>query len=141
MTGHRQFLALLGLSGAFATATPNITWGPCSEFPGAKLPVQCANLTVPLDYTRPAANETLTLNLVRLPALKKSKGSILLNFGGPGIPGRPSLAGGGETYQAFVLRLPRGPNRIQLTSLATLTGSRAASTTSSVGIRAAPPTR
>lgn len=102
MTKHLQLLALLGLTGSFAGATQDITWGPCPEFPGATLPIQCGNLTVPLDYTRPNANETLTLNLIRLPALKESKGSILLNFGGPGVAGRGSLAAGGEVYQAFV---------------------------------------
>ena len=102
MTKHPQLLALLGLSGAFAGATQDIAWGHCPEFPGATLPIECGNLTVPLDYTRPTANETLTLNLIRLPALKESKGSILLNFGGPGVAGRVSLAAGGEVYQAFV---------------------------------------
>lgn len=103
MPGLLQLLALLGLSDALAGAAPDVAWGPCTEFLlTPPLPVQCANLTVPLDYTRPDANETLTLKLTRVPALTKSKGSILLNFGGPGVAGRAELAFGGNLYQAFV---------------------------------------
>lgn len=45
---------------------------------------QCAKVTVPLDWSRPAA-ETVELSLLRLPATKKKIGTLLLNPGGPGV--------------------------------------------------------
>lgn len=55
--------------------------------------IQCANISVPLDYTRERSNSTLTLELLRAPAQKQpSKGSVLFNFGGPGLVGRSQLA-------------------------------------------------
>lgn len=52
----------------------------------------CGNLEVPLDYTEPSSNATLTLQLARVPASSQpSKGSILFNFGGPGATGRGTL--------------------------------------------------
>ncbi|KAL3482658.1 TAP-like protein-domain-containing protein [Aspergillus germanicus] len=67
-----------------------VTWGDCEfEAPG----LQCANLTVPLDYTEPESNATLALQLLRVPAVaEQKKGSILFNFGGPGFASRGTLA-------------------------------------------------
>ena len=49
------------------------------------VPVKCAKLPVPLDYTDSSSNKTLTLDLVKYSAPNNhSKASILLNFGGPG---------------------------------------------------------
>ncbi|KAF4631629.1 hypothetical protein G7Y89_g6499 [Cudoniella acicularis] len=72
---------------------PNIQWGNCNETEvSSTLPIQCGNLDVPLDYTEPTSNAKLTLQLAKVPALSQpSKGSILLNFGGPGETGRDSL--------------------------------------------------
>jgi hypothetical protein len=54
--------------------------------------LDCGALQVPLDYTEPSSNATLHLELAKVPALiQPSRGSILFNFGGPGIPGRRSL--------------------------------------------------
>ncbi|KFA46167.1 hypothetical protein S40293_03790 [Stachybotrys chartarum IBT 40293] len=73
-----------------SVVTAAITWRPCDDLPGH---VQCANLTVPLDYTNCSNNQTLVLQLVRAPAVTgQSKGSILLNFGGPGATSRQTLA-------------------------------------------------
>ncbi|KAJ3486264.1 hypothetical protein NLG97_g6651 [Lecanicillium saksenae] len=48
-------------------------------------PVECAQYSVPLDYTNDKSNKTTQLNLIRVPAVKQpSLGSILLNYGGPG---------------------------------------------------------
>jgi hypothetical protein len=67
-----------------------IEWGPCEL--ETELPVQCAKLPVPLDYTDEASNATLELDLIRYPAqVQPSKGSILLNFGGPGQDGLESM--------------------------------------------------
>lgn len=68
-----------------------ITWGPC-DLEGSS-PLECGNVTVPLDYTDLDSNKTLEIELVKSPATKKpSKGSILINFGGPGIGGRVDMA-------------------------------------------------
>jgi hypothetical protein len=67
------------------TRSQQIKWGSC-DFPTAgSLPVECGTLSVPLDYTNPTSNETLTLALIKSAATQTpSKGSILFNFGGPG---------------------------------------------------------
>ncbi|KAI9932366.1 hypothetical protein MW887_009879 [Aspergillus wentii] len=64
------------------------------------LPVQCGNLTVPLDYTSNKSDETLNLQLLKVPSLHTpKKGSILFNFGGPGVAARPSLASKAKVLQ------------------------------------------
>ncbi|KAF5695521.1 alpha beta hydrolase superfamily hydrolase [Fusarium denticulatum] len=57
---------------------------------------ECGTLTVPLDYTRKYSSNTTTLNLIKLKATEKStekapKGSIIMNFGGPGASGVDGL--------------------------------------------------
>lgn len=80
-----------------------IKWGECDFVSLGNAPLECANLTVPLDYTKPVANETVSLSLVKVPATEKeSKGSILFNFGGPGSEARQSLASLGEELQKYV---------------------------------------
>lgn len=51
--------------------------------------LQCGKVTVPLDYARPGEG-TLELAMARYRASGRSRGSVLLNFGGPGGPGSPS---------------------------------------------------
>ncbi|KAI5868113.1 alpha/beta-hydrolase [Durotheca rogersii] len=76
---------------AYANPYPRaatLSWSPCNgtEVPG-QVPAECSTLEVPLDYTEPG--ETHVLDLVRVPApIQPSKGSIILNFGGPGGTGR-----------------------------------------------------
>jgi len=50
---------------------------------------QCANLTVPLDYSHRDNAKTIQLALIRKPALDQSQriGSLLMNPGGPGESG------------------------------------------------------
>ena len=60
-----------------------ISWGQCPER-GTK--VQCASVIVPLDYTQPTGR-TIELALLRTPASSQSRGSIVVNPGGPGAPG------------------------------------------------------
>lgn len=91
---------------AFDTTT--IQWTPC-DIPNATLPLECGNLTVPLDYTDTKSNATLRLDLLRAPASKKcdKKRSILLNFGGPGADGVADFAFFAERMQACVFtKLP-----------------------------------
>ena len=76
-----------------------IQWGPCTiESP---LDIQCGTLSVPRDYTLRESNRTVDLDLLKVPAIKgPSKGSILFNFGGPGLATRSNLAERAEIYQA-----------------------------------------
>ena len=74
------------------TQGQKINWGPCTGLNGTAS-ILCGNLTVPLDYTEPNSNATLRLELLKVAATNApSKGSILFNFGGPGIASRKSLA-------------------------------------------------
>ncbi|WP_141310789.1 alpha/beta hydrolase [Streptomyces spinoverrucosus] len=94
-------LAMLG-AGLPATAAdepqPDLTrfyrqkvvWKACE---GMATPddLQCGKVTVPLDYARPGAG-TLDLALARYRASGEKRGSLLLNFGGPGGSGVSELA-------------------------------------------------
>ncbi|KAL7619812.1 hypothetical protein AAE478_010357 [Parahypoxylon ruwenzoriense] len=69
-----------------------LQWGPCQLRENTTLPVQCAKLTVPLDYKNESDTRTIDLDVIRYPAQKEPKrGSILLNFGGPGQDGLNSM--------------------------------------------------
>jgi len=73
------------------TTQSTIRWGAC-DF-NVSAPIVCGNLSVPLDYTDPKANNSLNLQLVKIPATKSPvNGSILFNFGGPGYEARRTLA-------------------------------------------------
>ncbi|MFH8467934.1 alpha/beta hydrolase [Streptomyces sp. NPDC017991] len=76
-----------------------IKWSAC---PGDGLPdgLQCGKVTVPVDYARPA-DGTLDLAMARFRATGNSRGSVLLNFGGPGGPGVGELADGGEDFMGL----------------------------------------
>ncbi|KAL1616078.1 hypothetical protein SLS56_011559 [Neofusicoccum ribis] len=77
-----------------------IQWGPCTL--NGSLPIECGNVSVPLDYSSSNSTKTLTLELLKVPALEKpSKGSVLINFGGPGNTGRETLAAGAAKLQAI----------------------------------------
>lgn len=77
-----------------------ILWGSCTL--NSSLPIECANFSVPLDYSSPNSTETLTLELLKVPAAKPpSKGSVLLNFGGPGLAAREDLAAIVEQLKAM----------------------------------------
>ncbi|MCX5095140.1 alpha/beta fold hydrolase [Streptomyces sp. NBC_00365] len=67
-----------------------VKWGACKG-EGMPADLQCGQVTVPLDYAHPGAG-TLDLALARYRATGASRGSVLLNFGGPGVPGVPQLA-------------------------------------------------
>ncbi|MER5584279.1 alpha/beta hydrolase [Streptomyces asoensis] len=73
-----------------------IAWSAC-EGEGMPDDLQCARLTVPLDYGRPGAG-TLELALARYRATGDKRGSVVLNFGGPGGAGVPELAYGGKQF-------------------------------------------
>ncbi|MEV6114497.1 alpha/beta hydrolase [Streptomyces sp. NPDC052109] len=67
-----------------------VTWAACKG-PDMPKDLQCAKVTVPLDYARPGAG-TLDVALARYQATGKKQGSVLLNFGGPGGAGISGLA-------------------------------------------------
>ncbi|MEE9318955.1 MAG: alpha/beta fold hydrolase [Granulosicoccus sp.] len=59
----------------------DLSWTPCGE------PLECAELTVPIDYANPTAN-VIHIDLIRYPAKQQTrKGSLLTNPGGPGGSG------------------------------------------------------
>ena len=69
-----------------ATGTTDaLDWKAC---PDAGPRIECASLTVPIDYDN-ASSGTIELALMRLPASNSSErvGSMLVNPGGPGVPG------------------------------------------------------
>ncbi|MFI9169600.1 alpha/beta hydrolase [Streptomyces lincolnensis] len=76
-----------------------VAWARCE---GVEMPedLQCGKVTVPLDYTKPHAG-TLDLALARYRATGKSRGSLLLNFGGPGGAGVAELAAGGDEFMGL----------------------------------------
>ena len=95
MTYTSSLLIALAATAAQALATPlaarhdkGSQWGEC-DIDTQGLPVECAKLPVPLDYTEKSCRrKTLDLSLIRYPAQNgPSKGTILLNFGGPGQDG------------------------------------------------------
>ncbi|NGO79452.1 alpha/beta hydrolase [Streptomyces sp. YC504] len=94
-----------------------IKWGACKGLAHAPKGLECGTVKVPLDYADPG-KETLKLAMARFKAsAKKPRGSVVLNFGGPGGPGVPALAGGekvfGELTNAYdvVSFDPRGVGR------------------------------
>lgn len=107
-------LALLG-TGAPTVATADdesglsrfynqkIKWSACAAGAAYEVPMdglQCGKITVPLDYAKPAAG-TLELAMARYRATGKSRGSVLLNFGGPGGPGVSQLAYEGKDFMGL----------------------------------------
>ncbi|MEU9454057.1 alpha/beta hydrolase [Streptomyces sp. NPDC048277] len=76
-----------------------VRWVACRE---AELPkdMQCAKVTVPLDYARPDKG-TVDLALSRYRATGTSRGSVLLNFGGPGGSGVSQLGLDGKDFMSL----------------------------------------
>ncbi|MBB6351717.1 pimeloyl-ACP methyl ester carboxylesterase [Nonomuraea muscovyensis] len=87
-------------------------WTDCSSG------LQCATVRVPLDHDNPE-ERTLNLGLTRLPARDPARriGSLLVNFGGPGVSGRESLAKNRAMFDRLSSRYdvvafdPRGTGR------------------------------
>ncbi|WP_155059971.1 alpha/beta hydrolase [Streptomyces blattellae] len=73
-----------------------VVWTKC-ESKSMPKDLQCGKVTVPLDYAKPKSG-TLDLALARYRATGESRGSVVLNFGGPGGPGVPELAFGGDEF-------------------------------------------
>jgi hypothetical protein len=111
-----RHLALLSILPFLSLASPaqfprssGIQWSQCDNIlvetaieTGYNGTINCANLTVPLDYTTKTSNATIQLNLlhVPVPSGRTKLGSVQLNYGGPGIVGRAELAATITTFQA-----------------------------------------
>ncbi|PWJ08538.1 alpha/beta hydrolase [Streptomyces sp. NWU49] len=76
-----------------------IRWTACE---GTELPedLQCGRITVPLDYAEPEKG-TLELALARYRGTGDPRGSVVLNFGGPGGSGVLGLAHGGKEFMGL----------------------------------------
>lgn len=77
-----------------------IAWTPCTigSGPYGTIPGECGHLPVPLDYTD-NHSATLDLRMVRYPASKKKRGTVFVNFGGPGVTGLDTLPNNAERIQ------------------------------------------
>ncbi|WP_166020407.1 alpha/beta hydrolase [Streptomyces chilikensis] len=74
-----------------------VTWHPCDS-EAAPRDLQCGAVTVPLDYARPDRG-SLRLALARLRSTgDRPRGSLVLNFGGPGGEGVGRLAMAGKDF-------------------------------------------
>jgi len=76
-----------------------IEWGQCDDETADDPALECAALTVPLDYADPEG-ETLDLALVRVPAEGDREGAVLFNPGGPGGSGFDPIANSGTVIQS-----------------------------------------
>ncbi|WP_290057860.1 alpha/beta hydrolase [Amycolatopsis solani] len=73
-----------------------LTWTPCGQA------LDCAHLTVPLDYAAPDG-KTVTVGLLRHKAAKQRIGSLVVNPGGPGGSGTATAAALAKTPAAAPL--------------------------------------
>ena len=77
----------------------SIDWGKCTD-PKAEDPdLECATLTVPLDYDDPTG-ESIAIALVRVAAVSDREGAVLFNPGGPGGSGFDPIAVSGSVIQS-----------------------------------------
>jgi pimeloyl-ACP methyl ester carboxylesterase len=74
--------------------TGTVEWKRCAT-------LECASLSVPLDYARPTGPH-ITLALARLPAAGTSRGVLFTNPGGPGASGIDLLRGAGDVFPAEI---------------------------------------
>lgn len=108
-------LALLGTGAPMVTSADDepglsrfyhqkIKWSACADETAMDdLPtddLQCGKVTVPLDYAKPGG-ATLELAMARYRTTGKSRGSVLLNFGGPGGAGVSQLAYDGKDFMGL----------------------------------------
>ncbi|MEZ5272401.1 MAG: alpha/beta hydrolase [Ilumatobacteraceae bacterium] len=77
-----------------------IDWGNCTDETTEGNPdLECATLTVPLDYGAPDG-DTVDIALVRQPAQRSRIGAVLFNPGGPGASGFEPIAYSGDYIQS-----------------------------------------
>ena len=95
-----------------------LNWTACDD-PSAEDPsLECATLSVPLDYDDPTG-DTIDLALIKVPATGDRQGAVLFNPGGPAAPAStPSLSSGTAISSALGIETldligfdPRGVDR------------------------------
>lgn len=116
MTGMLTLLTQLALASTAlalplrnANTSGGIEWGPCDFENAGSNPIDCGTLAVPLDYTNPGSDETLTLALIRSRAPANTttgRKSILFNFGGPGYEAVLTLNGLADALHLYVQLVP-----------------------------------
>ncbi|MFG1705877.1 alpha/beta hydrolase [Nonomuraea sp. M3C6] len=97
-------ITVAGLAGtARATTADRVTdyYGQRLAWSGCGSGYECAKLKVPLDYSKPGGKQ-IKISMVRLRATGKKIGSIVLNFGGPGMSGVDSLKASKEIVSASI---------------------------------------
>lgn len=102
VTGAASGAAVTGAAGSDRLAGyrhQRVDWGDCRQDVGDeaggeldRAGARCAEITVPLDYTRPGGR-AITIAMSRLAATDTANriGVLLLNTGGPGAPGRTDV--------------------------------------------------
>jgi pimeloyl-ACP methyl ester carboxylesterase len=77
----------------------SVEWGPCTDLADLDVPAdaQCGEVAVPLDYEKPDGAQA-TIAVARLPATGEKIGSLLMNFGGPGLSGVESVIAWTDYY-------------------------------------------
>jgi pimeloyl-ACP methyl ester carboxylesterase len=107
-------LVLTGVNAATADATPRLDWGPCEE----NAEVECASVTVPIDWSRPSKG-TIEVAVARRAATDPAArvGTIVYMPGGPGGSGVNAILDGTRFPDEMAARFdlvsfdPRGTNR------------------------------
>jgi pimeloyl-ACP methyl ester carboxylesterase len=74
-----------------------LTWTAC------RTGDQCAELSVPLDYARPA-DRSISISVLKVPATGRRIGSLVLNPGGPGASGVDYAAAGSRAVGTTLTR-------------------------------------
>lgn len=114
MRPHHRTISLALVASAAALPAPillrqtqsTIQWGPCEledlDTSAVELPISCANLAVPLDYSNPDDTRELQLQLLKVNATKEPfLGSVLFNPGGPGSTGVEDILTTGPVYNEY----------------------------------------
>lgn len=94
-----------GLPAALATGQ-HLRWSRCTSPPTARTGYDCATMKAPLDYRKPDGR-TIDVALIRLKATGPNDrriGSLVLNFGGPGVSGVRGLPEHLNQYEPFLDR-------------------------------------
>ncbi|WP_330242096.1 alpha/beta hydrolase [Streptomyces sp. NBC_00525] len=94
-----------GLPTALTTGQ-HLRWSRCTSPPRARTGYDCAVMKAPLDYRKPTG-KTIDVSLIRRKATGSSArriGSLVLNFGGPGVSGVSGLPDHIRQYESLLDR-------------------------------------
>jgi pimeloyl-ACP methyl ester carboxylesterase len=70
-----------------------IAWKPCfnpvpADYPPGSERLLCGSFTAPMDWNHPSVHPDITIAVSKLAATGTAKGTVVVNPGGPGAPGR-----------------------------------------------------